>query len=122
MPYSSRGGGACLIGSLAGNGRSVGNRVLVWALSLCLALLLAELTILVLTRRWVALAVTVVAFTVCTCGDLCQRRPSTVGKPSFQDRRRYSMPSANPPSLRPRPHQYRRPRGLVRRQLTTTAP
>ena len=59
MPYSSR--GACLIGSLAGNGRSVGNRVLVWALSLCLALLLAELTILVLTRRWVALAVTVVA-------------------------------------------------------------
>ena len=41
-----------------GHGQSVGNRVLVWGLALCLGLLAVELTILAMTRNWFAIALT----------------------------------------------------------------
>jgi hypothetical protein len=39
----------------------VGNRVLLWGLAVCLGLLAVELTILVMTRNWFAIALTLAA-------------------------------------------------------------
>jgi len=39
----------------------VGNRVLMWALALCVGLLIVELTIFVLTANWFAVALTLAA-------------------------------------------------------------